>query len=120
MDPASAFIDSTPTFEAYRAAGFVNLMDSEYLAKLNKAPEMKAPGWLGFSKLLGYLKNFFFISPRPSTPNTIPEGVKVLGGTYVLDADSIAFSHQDKVPGATPEIADVLAAAGVTGVAMKA
>ena len=35
-------------------------------------------------------------------------GVRVLGGTYAIDGDSVRFSWMDAVPGATPEIDDVL------------
>ena len=42
----------------------------------------------------------------------VPEGVKVLGGTYALDGADITFSHMDEVPGATPEIEEVLASVG--------
>ena len=42
----------------------------------------------------------------------VPPGVKVLGGTYAIDGEAVAFSWQDEVPGATPEINDVLKAVG--------
>lgn len=50
-------------------------------------------------------------SPRALSVHA--QGVKVLGGTYVIDGDEVLFDHQDVVPGATPAISDVLAAAGV-------
>ena len=43
----------------------------------------------------------------------VPTGVKVLGGTYAVVGDDVTFAHEDAVPGATPEIDAVLAAAGV-------
>lgn len=43
----------------------------------------------------------------------VPEGVRVLGGTYALDGEAVVFSHQDAVPGATPAISDVMASVGV-------
>jgi hypothetical protein len=34
---------------------------------------------------------------------------QVLGGTYAIDGNAVTFSHMDEVPGATPEIEEVLA-----------
>ena len=79
----AAAVDDTKTFEAYRAAGLGMLGDT----KLETPPDFKF--------------------------GDVPEGVRVLGGTYVLDGDEVVFSHQDAVPGATPEISAVLAAAGM-------
>jgi hypothetical protein len=36
----------------------------------------------------------------------------VLGGTYALNGGAVVFSHEDEVPGATPEIEAVLKAVG--------
>jgi hypothetical protein len=50
--------------------------------------------------------------PKDIKFGEVPEGVKVLGGTYAIDGDAVTFSHMDEVPGATPEIDDVLKAVG--------
>ena len=42
----------------------------------------------------------------------VPQGVRVLGGTYSVDGDAVTFAHMDEVPGATPEIEEVLASVG--------
>ena len=42
----------------------------------------------------------------------VPQGVRVLGGTYAIDGDDVTFAHMDEVPGATPDIKDVLSAVG--------
>lgn len=50
--------------------------------------------------------------PKDIKFGEVPAGVKVLGGTYAIDGDAVTFSHMDVVPGATPEIDDVLSAVG--------
>ena len=37
---------------------------------------------------------------------------QVLGGTYTIDGNAVNFAHMDEVPGATPEIEQVLASVG--------
>ena len=37
-----------------------------------------------------------------------------LGGTFVVDDDTVRFAHADKFPGDHPAIADVLRAAGIS------
>ena len=62
------------------------------------------------------MKNVGTLAPVPKDGSLkfgdVPPGVKVLGGTYAIDGDAVTFSHQDEVPGATPEIEEVLAAVG--------
>ena len=50
-----------------------------------------------------------------STPSTRPHTqVLRLGGTFVVDDDTVRFAHADKFPGDHPAIADVLRAAGIS------
>jgi hypothetical protein len=66
-------------------------------------------------KWFSYLKNVAQLAPKPSGGlkfGEVPEGVKVLGGTYAVDGDDVRFSHSDPVPGATPDIDAVLASVG--------
>ena len=108
-----AAVDDTPNFEAYRAAGLGLLGD----VKLETPPDFKPPTTMGPGKWFKYMANTVTLAPTPKDADfkfgDIPEGVRVLGGTYVLDGDAVVFSHQDDVPGATPDIPDVLAAAGI-------
>lgn len=105
---APALIDDTPTFEAYRTAGFNYLMGDK---PLDGPPEMKAPKELSGGKWWSYLRNVGDLSPVPKDLKfgEFPTGVKVLGGTYAIDGNAVTFSHMDEVPGATPEIEEVLA-----------
>ncbi|EOD29190.1 hypothetical protein EMIHUDRAFT_99643 [Emiliania huxleyi CCMP1516] len=108
---AKALIDDSPDFAGYRAAGF-NLKLGE--KQLEKPPDFKPPKAMGMGKWMTYLKNVGSLSPVPKGMKfgEFPEGVKVLGGTYAIDGDEVLFAHSDEVPGATPNIEEVLAAAG--------
>ena len=70
--------------------------------------------WQGPRRWLSYLANAAKLAPVPKDAKfgDIPEGVKVLGGTYAIDGDAVTFSWADEVPGATPEIEEVLKAVG--------
>lgn len=112
VDPSYALIDSSPTFEAYRSAGFINLLGD---TKLEKAPDFKPPKTMTGGKWFSYIKNVATIAPKAEKFGQVPEGVRVLGGTYAIDGDTVLFSHQDTVPGATPELKEVFSAAGIDG-----
>jgi hypothetical protein len=109
---ALAYVDDSDDFQAYRQAGFRTLLGEEVLTE---PPKMKAPTSLGPGKAFSYLKNVAGLAPMPKSGakfGEIPKGVRVLGGTYAVDGGDIVFSHQDAVPGATPDIAEVLKSVG--------
>ena len=107
------FVDDSPTFKAYAAAGFKNIGEDQKtgLADATKltAPRLSAGAWWR------YLTNVASLSPVPDGLKfgEIPEGVLRLGGTFVVDDDKVAFAHADKFPGDHPAIADVLRAARI-------
>ena len=115
---AEALIDATPDFAGYKEAGFNLLMDSDYLKSLDSPPEFKPPKAMGPGRWWKYMNNVISLSPVPKAADgsfklgDVPDGVKVLGGTYALDGDAIKFAHSDTVPGATPDIENVLASVG--------
>ena len=78
---------------------------------------MSHPSAQGPRKWFTYLANVMEVSPIPEDKSQlklgdVPPGVKVLGGTYAIDGDDVVFSHMDEVPGATPEIEEVVASVG--------
>jgi len=113
LSQSKALIDDSSDFAAYKAAGFNYLMGDKELAEV---PDFKPPKSMGMGKWFTYLKNVISLSPVPKGSTMklgeVPEGVKVLGGTYAIDGDAVKFSHMDQVPGATPEIEEVLASVG--------
>lgn len=114
LKDAAALIDDSPTFEGYKAAGFNYLMGDK---GLDTPPDFKPPKRMGPRRWLTYLQNVMELSPVPKDKSQlklgeVPTGVKVLGGTYAIDGANVRFSHMDEVPGATPEIEDVLASVG--------
>lgn len=108
---APALIDDSPTFEAYRAAGFNYLMGDK---PLEQPPDFKPPKAMTGGKWWSYLRNVNQLAPIPKQMKfgEVPQGVRVLGGTYAIDGEAVVFSHMDEVPGATPDIEDVLASVG--------
>jgi len=108
---AAALIDDSTDFSGYRAAGFNYLMGDK---SLDAPPDFKPPTQMGMGKWWTYMRNVSSLAPVPKDMKfgQVPDGVKVLGGTYAIEGERVAFSHMDEVPGATPEIEDVLAAVG--------
>jgi len=129
------FVDDSPTFAAYASAGFKNIGEDQKtsLADATKltAPRLSAGAWWR------YLTNVASLSPVPDglkfgevpegvlrcveinftaapTHWFIPTQVLRLGGTFVVDDDTVRFAHADKFPGDHPAIADVLRAAGIS------
>ena len=112
LNGAAALIDDSDDFAAYQAAGFNYLMGDK---QLDKPPDFKPPKTMSGGKWFSYLANVGKLAPAPKGGmkfGEVPPGVKVLGGTYAINGDEVAFSHMDEVPGATPEIEAVLAAVG--------
>lgn len=112
LEKFPCLIDDSPTFEAYRGAGFNYLMGDR---SLEAPPDLKPPKQMSFGKWTRYLKNMVSLAPMPKEPlkfGEAPPGVKVLGGTYAIDGDAVLFSHMDEVPGATPDIEEVLVSLG--------
>jgi len=108
---APALIDDSTTFDAYRAAGFKYLLGDQ---TLETPPDFKPPKTMSAGKWFSYLRNVGGLSPVPKDMKfgEIPQGVRVLGGTYAIDGDTVSFAHADEVPGATPDIDEVLVAVG--------
>lgn len=66
------------------------------------APTMGGPGaWWK------YFANALELSPIEEGAKGIPEGVKRLGGTFVVSGDEVLYQWSDIVPGDTPEPDDV-------------
>lgn len=110
LKDAKALIDDSADFLGYKSVGF-NMMIGD--KKLETPPDFKPPT-MGMGKWVSYMRNVASLSPIPKDMKfgEVPQGVRVLGGTYAIDGDEVVFSHMDEVPGATPEIAAVLKTVG--------
>jgi len=105
-----AFVDDSPTFDAYTAAGFGMLGES--------IPDISMPKPPGFSPAMwwSYITNVMQLSPIPENPSpsvSTFDGVRRLGGTFVLDDAAVLYAYADPIPGEHPSVAAVLKAAGV-------
>lgn len=107
VDKSLAFVDDSPDFKAYEAAGF----DRKLGDKVETMPKLAAPQ-LDFGQWWDYIRNVAALAPLPKGAKIgdFPEGVTRLGGTFVLRDDEVVYGWSDVVPGDTPEIDNVMAA----------
>lgn len=108
-------IDATLERSAYKALGF-GLIGSKLPSLKGTALFIKASRDLvGF--FWTWITNFATLSAVPMNrfgiPNNSPIGVLQLGGTVVIDDNKVLFSWADEVPGAHPDVQDVLKAIGI-------
>lgn len=104
-----AFVDWSPEFDLYQAAGFGKIGDTK-----PESVDIKPPDF-GLREWWAYLSNVATLAPiRKDVPMTgVPEGVLRLGGTFVLDGDDVAYAHAEELPGTSPEVSDVMRDAGL-------
>jgi hypothetical protein len=103
----NAFVDGYD-FAAYQAAGF------------GKFDTDKAKGWWNYFTSVGKISPI----PKDMKFGEIPEGVLRLGGTFVIQGDTIVYQWSDRLPGDHPNVAEVWniakeAAAAATATAPK-
>jgi hypothetical protein len=91
------FVDSSEEFDAYRAAGFGNIGDEKPRVGVVK-PNLNTKQWLS------YFSNVGKVAPKF-------EGVKRLGGSFVVRNGKAIFEHSDSVPGDEAPVEDLIAAA---------
>eukprot|EP00746_Dinoflagellata_sp_MGD_P005789 gnl/MRDRNA2_/MRDRNA2_111216_c0_seq1.p2 gnl/MRDRNA2_/MRDRNA2_111216_c0~~gnl/MRDRNA2_/MRDRNA2_111216_c0_seq1.p2 ORF type:complete len:110 (-),score=25.32 gnl/MRDRNA2_/MRDRNA2_111216_c0_seq1:215-544(-) len=103
------FVDDEKSFAAYKAVGFNqftdNFMKTQELAKIKNF----ALPQLSFGKWMEWKDNFEKMSP--DNPWTFPEGVRQVGGTFVVSGDNVVYQWNDRVPGDHPNIQQVVAVA---------
>jgi len=115
LNKNSCFVDNTPTFDAYEAAGFTAL---ESLARPEGAPELniKKPNF-PFGDWIKYFANIMKLSTLQDGEKlsfkSLPKSTLRVGGTFVIEDENILYAWADSAPGDHPEIEDVLQAAGV-------
>ena len=93
-------------FEAYSAVGFGSFGDN---MEGVKDIRITAPEMGGFGGWWKYLSNVMSLSPIEAGQKGIPEGVKRLGGTFVVKGDDVVYQWSDKVPGDHPDLNNVMA-----------
>lgn len=93
-------------FDAYNAVGFGSLGEDMNVDASDI--KMTAPELGGFGGWWKYLSNVMSLSPVEPGKSGIPEGVKRLGGTFVVKGDDVIYQWSDKVPGDHPNLDDVM------------
>lgn len=100
------FVDASQNYEAYKAMNFLSL-DSKMGARNLEGLTMTAPN-LDAGTWFGYLTSVVTLSPIRAGEAGIPEGVTLLGGTFVLSGEQVVYASADRIPGDYPKPSDVL------------
>lgn len=103
--------DGLASFPAYDAVGMGsldNLMENKEQTK-EASKKVGAPNLGGPGAWWKYVTNVMKVSPVGSSGST--EGVKRLGGTFVLNGSEVTYAYADPLPGVEAPIEDLLAAA---------
>jgi hypothetical protein len=96
--------------KAYQSLGLQTLETTNDIAAKDAIRQLKAPNLGGWKGWWNYLSNSIQLAPIPkdSKPNGIPQGVLMLGGTFVVDGDEVLFWYEDPLPGVEPNLNEVL------------
>lgn len=70
--------------------------------------KMKAPQLGGLRAWWKYITNVMELVPVEEGSKDFPEGVKRLGGTFVIEGDEIIYQWYDRVPSDTPDLEEVM------------
>jgi len=102
-----AFVDDY-SFGAYEAVGFGKFSDVKDEEVL-KSYKPTAPG-LTLGEFWKYLTNAGKLSPIPKDAKfgDFPEGVLMVGGTFVVNGQDIIYQWNDQIPGNHPVVNDVV------------
>lgn len=106
------FVDDSEDFQAYSAAGFQSITDGVKDGSVDSSvtSRLRPPG-LSLRKWIAYLANAASLSlPTKMKLGEVPPSVLRLGGTFVIEGDTVLYSWADQVPGDHPEVQDVLRA----------
>lgn len=100
------------TFPAYDAAGLGsldNLMKDQEKTK-DASKKIGAPNLGGPRAWFKYIRNVTRVSPIGRDGST--EGVKRLGGQFVLNGNDVVYAYADPLPGVEAPVEELVAAAG--------
>jgi len=104
-------VNGLTSFPAYDAVGFGTLdgiMNNQEQTK-EAAKKVGAPNLGGPGQWWKYVRNVVKVSPVGRNGNT--EGVKRLGGSFVLNGDAVTYAYADPLPGVEAPLDELLAAA---------
>jgi len=99
-----AFVDDY-SFRAYESVGLKNMELGQDMPSDLKLSTPKLGGLRGWWK---YITNVMELSPVEPGSKEFPEGVKRLGGTFVIDGDDVIYQWNDRIPGDNPDLDDVM------------
>lgn len=97
-----SFVDGYD-FDAYNAVGF-----GSFSSEKAKGAKIKAPKLGGFKRVWSYLTNVVDLSSKKGDREKTLEAVQRLGGTFVVNGDDIIYRWDDRLPGDTPDLDEVM------------
>lgn len=105
VDKKRLFVDNTPNYENYKNVGFTKLDFNKPLEDA-KGLTLTAPA-MDPMMVLNYMGSVMKLSPVRDVTAGVPEGVLLLGGTFVTKSDKVVYARADRIPGDYPKPAEV-------------
>jgi AhpC/TSA antioxidant enzyme len=107
--PANQMFVDDENFSAYDALGLGSMRNVAEKSEEIRGIQLAAPDLGGIQGWWKYLSNVAAVSPTDKGKFGIPEGVLRLGGTFVVQGDEVVYAWRERVPGDTPDLAEVMA-----------
>mmetsp|Transcript_16837 Transcript_16837/g.39951 ORF Transcript_16837/g.39951 Transcript_16837/m.39951 type:complete len:92 (+) Transcript_16837:1576-1851(+) len=70
---------------------------------------LEAPDLGGVSGMLRYFSKITALAPQQKDSAGVPEGVLLLGGTFVVRGEEVVYAWADRIPGDYPRPSEVFA-----------
>jgi hypothetical protein len=118
IPPKQIFVDDYD-MKAYRSLG-LQTMDVKKsnqesimnggISSKDAIRQLKAPNLGGWRGWWNYLSKSIQLAPIPENTKLegIPQGVLMLGGTFVVDGDKVLYWYENPLPGVEPNLTEVL------------
>eukprot|EP00439_Symbiodinium_sp_Y106_P080132 s833_g18.t2 len=95
------FVDDSAGYQAYSAMNFGRLG-----SKPVEGVSLEAPDLGGVDGLFRYFSKMTSLAPQQRDSSGVPEGVLLLGGTFVVRSAEVAYAWADRIPGDYPRPAE--------------
>lgn len=105
MPKERLFVDDSSNYQTYKAMGFGRLDFNKPIEDVQglTAPSLDPATWFT------YLSNVMKLSPIRDPAEGVPEGVLLLGGTFVVKGTEVVYARADRLPGDYPKPETVFA-----------
>ncbi|CAJ1405629.1 unnamed protein product [Effrenium voratum] len=97
-------VDDSNGYQAYAAMNFGRLGEST-----PTGVKMEVPDLGGVGGVFKYLGKVVSLAPEQRDEKGVPQGVLLLGGTFVVKSTEVTYAWADRIPGDYPKPAEVFA-----------